>query len=136
MLKIKFLTFFTIICRYLKANNSTERYMWWSWNHYNYWVYNWPKAQLLSSETHLQVGTEVRFAVGTSVAKTRHNRDSNADLWGHTVLEWTLNGVTGYNLSWKKETLFRHTQREDSHVTEITDQLEWCRYRPQNAKEC
>ena len=35
---------------------------------------------MLSSETHLQVGTEVRFAVGTSVPKTRHNGDAKADL--------------------------------------------------------
>ena len=66
--------------RYLKANNFTERYMWWSWKCYICWVCKWPNAQLLSSETCHQVGTEVRFTMGTLVPKARHNRDTQEDL--------------------------------------------------------
>lgn len=64
----------------MKANNFTERYMWWSWKCYICWVCKWPKAQLLSSETRHQVGTEVRFTMGTLVPKARHNRDTQEDL--------------------------------------------------------
>lgn len=63
----------------MKANNSTEGIC---GGHENvtFAGYVSDQAHLLSSETHHQVGTEVRFTMGTSVPKARHNRDTKADL--------------------------------------------------------